>query len=32
MFLALLAAKILKKFANADEDYSEMHNNNAKFV
>jgi hypothetical protein len=30
--LALVAAKILKRFAEVDEDYSEIHNKNAEFV
>jgi hypothetical protein len=30
--LALAAAKILKKFAEKDEDYSELHIKNAQYV
>ena len=29
--LALVAAKIFKTFAEEDEDYSEIHNKNAKY-
>ncbi len=32
ILLALVAAKILKRFADVDEDYSEIHNKNAEFV